>query len=275
MKKYFDIGRHYDSITEGWKYIFGDNFHFGYFKTPEDNLNKATDNLIDELSSFCKLGPETKILDAGCGIGAPAIYLHDKFGSDVTGISISKKGVDLANSRIEGSRYKDKVRFMVADMTATGFANKSFDVIWVMESSHLIKNKALLFYECYRLLKPGGYILLSDVLINKNFNLIIKSNFLFQIINLIKTFGKGNTETPEHYTELLCQSGFKNIFSKNISNEVEPTFNYWRKNITDSRANLIKVLDESGIKRFEKSIETLKYFFKKGFNCYYLFRAKK
>lgn len=275
MKKYFDIGRHYDSITEGWKYIFGDNFHFGYFKTPEDNLNKATDNLIDELSSFCKLGPETKILDAGCGIGAPAIYLHDKFGSDVTGISISKKGVDLANSRIEGSRYKDKVRFMVADMTATGFANKSFDVIWVMESSHLIKNKALLFYECYRLLKPGGYILLSDVLINKKFNLIIKLNFLFQIINLIKTFGKGNTETPEHYTELLCQSGFKNIFSKNISNEVEPTFNYWRKNITDSRSNLIKVLDESGIKRFEKSIETLKYFFKKGFNCYYLFRAKK
>lgn len=275
MKKYFDIGRHYDSITEGWKYIFGDNFHFGYFKTPEDDLNRATDNLIDELSSFCKLGPETKILDAGCGIGAPAIYLHDKFGSDITGISISKKGVDLANSRIMGSRYKDKVRFMVADMTATGFADKSFDVIWVMESSHLIKNKALLFDECYRLLKPGGYILLSDVLINKNFNLIIKLKFLFQIINLIKTFGKGSTETPERYTELLCQSGFKNIFSKNISNEVEPTLDCWRKNITENRSNLRGVLDESGIKRFEKSVEILKFFFKKGFNCYYLFGAEK
>jgi 27-O-demethylrifamycin SV methyltransferase len=275
MKKYFDIGRHYDSITEGWKYIFGDNFHFGYFKTPEDDLNRATDNLIDELSSFCKLGPETKILDAGCGIGAPAIYLHDKFGSDITGISISKKGVDLANSRIKESRYKDKVRFIVADMTATGFADKSFDVIWVMESSHLIKNKALLFYECYRLLKPGGYIFLSDVLTNKKFNLIIKSKYLFQIINLIKTFGKGNTETPERYTELLCQSGFKNIFSKNISNEVEPTLNCWRKNITENRSNLIRVLDESGIERFEKSVETLKCFFKKGFNCYYLFGAEK
>ncbi|PKN39095.1 MAG: hypothetical protein CVU62_02535 [Deltaproteobacteria bacterium HGW-Deltaproteobacteria-2] len=275
MKKYFDIGRHYDSITEGWKYIFGDNFHFGYFKTPEDDLNRATDNLIDELSSFCKLGPETKILDAGCGIGAPAIYLHDKFGSDITGISISKKGVDLANSRIMGSRYKDKVRFMVADMTATGFADKSFDVIWVMESSHLIKNKALLFDECYRLLKPGGYILLSDVLINKNFNLIIKLKFLFQIINLIKTFGKGSTETPERYTELLCQSGFKNIFSKNISNEVELTLDCWRKNITENRSNLRGVLDESGIKRFEKSVEILKFFFKKGFNCYYLFGAEK
>ena len=26
MKKYFDVGCHYDSITEGWRYIFGDNF---------------------------------------------------------------------------------------------------------------------------------------------------------------------------------------------------------------------------------------------------------
>ncbi len=105
--------------------------------------------------------------------------------------------------------------------------------------------------------------------------MIIKLKFLFQIINLIKTFGKGSTETPERYTELLCQSGFKNIFSKNISNEVELTLDCWRKNITENRSNLRGVLDESGIKRFEKSVEILKFFFKKGFNCYYLFGAEK
>jgi 27-O-demethylrifamycin SV methyltransferase len=275
MKTYFDVGRHYDSITEGWKVILGDNFHFGYFKTIEDGLDRATDNLIDELVSLGKLGPETKILDAGCGIGAPAIYLHDKFCSDITGISISRKGVDSANSRVQGDRYKDKVRFMVADMTATGFPDKSFDVIWVMESSHLIQKKALLFDECFRLLKPGGEILLSDILISNKVNFIFKLKHCFQSINLARTFGKGRTETLECYTELLRQSGFKNIFSKNISSEVTPTLDCWRKNIIENRASLIKILDRSGIKRFEKSIEILKYLFKEGFNCYYLFHAEK
>jgi Cyclopropane fatty acid synthase and related methyltransferases len=275
MKKYFDIGRHYDSITEGWRYILGENFHFGYFKTPDDDLNIATDNLIDELASLGKLGPETKILDAGCGIGNPAIYLHDKFGSDITGISISKKGVDLANRRIQGDKYKGKIRFMVSDMTSTDFPDKSFNVIWVLESSHLIKNKGLLFDECYRLLKPGGDILLADILVNKEFNLIFKLKNIFKLINLIKTFGKGKSETPEHYIDLLRKSGFKNIFSRNIGKEAEETLNGWWKNIIKNRSSLIKVLDEKGIKRFEKSIEDLKYFFGKGLNCYYLFKAEK
>lgn len=275
MKKYFNIGRHYDSITEGWRYILGDNFHFGYFKTPEDDLNIATDNLIDELASLGKLGPETKILDAGCGIGNPAIYLHDKFGSNVTGISTSKKGVNLANSRIQGDECKRNVRFMVLDMTATGFPDASFDVIWVMESSHLIRNKKILFKEFYRLLKPGGHILISDVLVNEKFNLMFKVKNIFKLINIIKTFGKGKAETPERYAEILRESGFKNIFSKNIGNEAEETLNWWGNNIIKNRSILIKIWNESRIKRFEKSIEDFKYFFSKGFSCYYLFRAEK
>lgn len=275
MKKYFDIGYHYDSITEGWRYIFGDNFHFGYFKTTDDDLNMATDNLIDELASFGKLGSETKLLDAGCGIGAPATYLHDKFGSDITGVSTSKKGVDLANSRIKGNRYNDKIRFMVADMTDTGFADESFDVIWVMESSHLIKNKELLFDECYRLLKPGGDIMLSDILNNKELNVLVKIKKFLPLINMIKTFGKGKAATPERLRELLHKSGFKKILAKNISNQVKPTLNCWEINIMKNRPSLSKSFNDSEIIRFEKSIETLKYFFGKDLLCYYLFHAKK
>lgn len=275
IKKYFDIGYHYDSITEGWRYIFGDNFHFGYFKTPEDDLNRATNNLVDELASLGKLGPTTEILDAGCGIGAPAVYLHDKFGSDITGISTSEKGVDLANCRIQGNTYKNKVRFMVSDMIATDFPDASFDVIWVMESSHLIKNKKLLFDEFYRLLKPGGEILLADVMVRKKFNMIFKLINVLKLINVIKTFGKGKAATPESYKELLIRSGFENIFVRDISKETEKTLDWWRENIKRNFINLRELFKEEEIKRFEKSIDTLKNFFKGDYNCYYLFRALK
>ncbi|MBN1364216.1 MAG: methyltransferase domain-containing protein [Syntrophaceae bacterium] len=275
MKKYFDVGYHYDSITEGWRYIFGDNFHIGYFKTLEDNLDRATDNLIDELASLCKLGPKTKILDAGCGIGAPAVYLYDKFGSDITGISISRKGVELANSRIQGNKYNGKIRFIVADMTSTGFPDKSFDVIWMMESSHLALNKALLFDECYRLLRPGGFVLLSDVLRSEKYNFVFKFKNIFQLVNMIKTFGGGITETPQRYIELLRKSSFKNIFFRDVSKETETTFNSWHENIIRNKNVLIKVFGKCEIKRFERSIETFKYLFSEKFKYYYLFRAEK
>lgn len=275
MKRYFDIGRHYDSVTEGWKYILGDNFHFGYFKTPEDDLDQATDNLIDKMASLCVLKPETKILDAGCGIGAPAIYLHHKFGSDITGISTSQRGINLANRRIQGEKYHGKVRFMVADMTMTGFPDQSFDVIWAMESSHLIKNKSLLFNEFYRLLNPGGHVLISDVMRGNKFNAIMKLKNISKLINNVKTFGKGKVETPEHYAELLRAAGYKNIFSRNISNNVEGTLNGWMHNIINNRSHLMHVWDEKTIMRFETSIGILKYFFMKKFYSYYLFGAEK
>lgn len=277
MIRYFDAGRHYDSITDGWRYILGDNFHFGYFKTPEDNLNQATDNLIDEMISLCqmKLGPETKILDAGCGIGAPAVYLHDKFGSDVTGISTSKKGIDLANCRIKNQENKGNIRFMVADMTATGFPDESFDIIWILESSHLIRNKRLLFEECFRLLKPAGNILLADVLVNEKYNAFIKLRNFIPLINLMKTFGRGKTETPGLYTCLLRKAGFKSILARDVSRETADTLAWWEENIIKNRSDLGKVFDERDIKRFERSIVTLRYFFREGFHCYYLFRAEK
>lgn len=275
MNKYFDIGYHYDSITDGWRYIFGENFHFGYFKTPEDDLNRATDSLIDELAALGNLGPETKILDAGCGIGSPAIYLCDKFSSDITGISTSKEGINIANSRIQGNKYQGKIRFMVEDMVTTGFHERSFDVIWLMESSHLIKNKKVLFDECYRLLKPGGNILLSDIILRKEINTIIRLRNIFRLINLLKTFGRGRLETIEYYTCLLHESGFKKVFSKKIGNEVEGTLNWWETNIVKNRSNLIKIMDEKSIMRFEKAIENFRYFFRENLFCYCLLNAEK
>jgi 27-O-demethylrifamycin SV methyltransferase len=273
--KYFDIGRHYDSVTEGWRHIFGDDFHFGYFRTPQDSLDTATDNLIDELAALGRFGPDKKILDAGCGIGGPAFYLHDKFGSPITGISISKKGIDLASEGLRSGKYQGKVGFMVADMTATGFPDESFDIAWVMESSHLIQNKKLLFDECYRLLKPGGEILLCDVLVSDKFDFIFKVKNVFELINIVKTYGRGRAETPQCYTQLMRQAGFKNIISRDISKEAAPTLERWGKNIAETRSDLIKVFDATQIRRFEKSIETLKYCFREGYNLYYVFRAEK
>lgn len=275
MKRYFDIGYHYNTVTEGWRYIFGDNFHFGYFKTPEDNLDRATDNLIDELASLCNLESTTKILDAGCGIGTPAIYLNRKYGSLITGVSTSSKGISIAGKQLPNEDAKKSICFMVADMTATGFPDESFDVVWVMESSHLVKDKKLLMKEFYRLLKPGGYVLLADVMLSKEINTVIRLKSFFKFIYLHYAFGRGKLETSEYYVFLMRQTGFKNIYSKNIEKEAEGTLDCWEKNIIINWTYLVNIMNQRRVNMFQKAIKSLRYFFGQGIFCYYIMKAEK
>ncbi len=275
MIKHFNIGRHYDAITDGWRYIFGDNFHFGYFKTPEDNLDKATDHLIDELASLCSLESSTKILDAGCGIGTPAIYLNHKYGSAITGVSTSSKGISIAGKRIPNQEAKKSICFMVADMTATGFPDESFDVVWVMESSHLIQDKELLMKEFHRLLKPGGHVLLADVMLSRQINTVFRLKNIFKFITLLRAFGRGKLETSDYYASLMRQTGFKNIFAKNIKKEAEGTLDWWEKNIEKNRSKLLEIMKTSEINAFEKAVAVLRYFFREDYFCYYIIRAEK
>jgi hypothetical protein len=41
---------HYDSITEAWPFIFGENFHWGLFRDDNEELTTATIALIDTMA---------------------------------------------------------------------------------------------------------------------------------------------------------------------------------------------------------------------------------
>jgi 27-O-demethylrifamycin SV methyltransferase len=66
---------HYDSVTDAWTLILGENLHYGYFARGEETLAEATDALIDALASLARIDSSTVVLDVGCGIGGPAFRL--------------------------------------------------------------------------------------------------------------------------------------------------------------------------------------------------------
>src|SRR5688500_15992999 len=54
------------------------------------------DVLLDNLGD---IGPDDRLLDAGCGRGGTSIMAHERFGCRVDGISISEKQVEFANGQ--------------------------------------------------------------------------------------------------------------------------------------------------------------------------------
>jgi 27-O-demethylrifamycin SV methyltransferase len=273
---------HYDRITDAWRYIFGEHFHYGYFASPEVELPAATRALIDELAKMADIGDGTRVLDIGCGIGEPALYLHEKFGCPVTGITTSERGVGLARARSEARRYADSVRFLLADGVDTGLPAESFDICWALESSHLM-DKARLFAECGRLLRSGGSLLLCDVMLRRPITISDHLTNLFQLrwgyvsgyLSMKKAYGPGRTESFDDYRNKLAAAGFGDIRLVDVSRETLPTMQSWRKNIESNRQQILLTFDEGRLRHFERASYLMEHLFEKEMLGYGLLSAVK
>lgn len=144
---------------------WNDNFHFGYWDGPEDksSIEEATNRFTDLLAERLRVGPGDRVLDAGCGIGKPALQIAASTGADVLGISVSRLQVEQATERARAEGMADHVAFQYADAMDMPFADASFDAVLAFESIiHMDRPTAL--REMARVLVPGGRLVLTDVI---------------------------------------------------------------------------------------------------------------
>ena len=165
---YQQIQQFYDASSGLWEEIWGEHMHHGYYGrggTYRLNRRQAQIDLIEELlawaeSDACNKPPST-ILDLGCGIGGSSLYLAEKLGAQVTGISLSPVQIKRARERALNQGLANQVTFEVANALEMPFADQSFDWVWSLESGEHMPDKAKFLQECYRVLKPGGRLILA------------------------------------------------------------------------------------------------------------------
>jgi 27-O-demethylrifamycin SV methyltransferase len=265
----------YDSVTDAWTFILGENLHYGYFKSADMLLKTATDCMIDVLTGMGHINKNSKVLDVGCGIGGPAIYLHEKFQCHITGITNSPRGLELAGKASDTRGYSDSVQFELADALGNGFYDNSFDYVWQMESSHLMPDKEKLFSENFRVLENHGAMLLCDLILKKDFSFKDLHFYRKELNVLEESFGRAKMETLETYDRLLHNAGFIDIEIVDISLQAKPTLTHWQNNIQENRENILKHLSNSALDNFLLSCDILREFFENNLLGYGLIKAKK
>ncbi|MCX4695873.1 geranyl diphosphate 2-C-methyltransferase [Streptomyces sp. NBC_01408] len=102
-----------------------------------------------------ELGPQDRVLDAGCGRGGGSFVAHLRYGCRVDGVSISESQVAFANDQARQRQVERSVRFHVKNMLDTGFEKGAFSAVWNNESTMYVELSQL-FAEHARLLRRGG-----------------------------------------------------------------------------------------------------------------------
>jgi cyclopropane-fatty-acyl-phospholipid synthase len=156
----FQVGeRHYDAGNDVFEAMLDSRMIYscGYWEHAKD-LEQAQFDKLDMICRKLKLRPGETLLDIGCGWGGLAKFAAERYGAQVTGVTVSKQQLTLAKERCKGL----PVTLILQDYREL---RGRFDkIVSVGMFEHVgPKNYEVYFDTVKRLLAPGGLFLLHSI----------------------------------------------------------------------------------------------------------------
>ncbi len=150
---------HYDMEPEVFRAFLDRRMIYSCAYWPRaKNLDEAQEHKMNLVAAKLRLQKKMQALDIGCGWGGCARYLAEKYGANITGITLSERQREFA----ENENAHPRVRFLLRDYRR---CEGEYDAIYSVGMFEHVgkKNHREFFQTARRLLKPGGVFLLHTI----------------------------------------------------------------------------------------------------------------
>jgi ubiquinone/menaquinone biosynthesis C-methylase UbiE len=119
--------------------------------------------LADRMVTLASIRPDDQVLDVGTGTGVVAFRVAEKLrdGGRVIGIDLSEGMLAAANSKAERIGVAEKIEFRQMDAEKLEFPDATFDVAVSLFALLHFPDPLIALKEIYRVLKPGGRLVVA------------------------------------------------------------------------------------------------------------------
>jgi cyclopropane fatty-acyl-phospholipid synthase-like methyltransferase len=168
--------------------------NYGYWEAGIDNGKDAGDLLMEKLLNGIP-HKHGKNLDVACGKGETSKYLCKYYAAkNITGINISDKQLESCLNNVP------EANFLRLDAVSMELEDNSFDAVICVEAAFHFNTRRRFLKEALRILKRGGYIVLSDILMSKRVTEYHQ-----------RTVPENHLDGIDDYQQMMQEIGFESV----------------------------------------------------------------
>ena len=146
---------YYDLVTDFFEYGWGQSFHFAP-RAANESFAASIARHEHYIAHRLGLAPGMMAADIGCGVGGPLIEIARFSGARIVGINNNAMQLERAAKRSDAAGLGHLADFLKSDFMQVDAPDASFDAAFSIEATCCAPDKAGVYGEIYRLLKPGG-----------------------------------------------------------------------------------------------------------------------
>ncbi len=213
IKKYYSDTQFEYNLVWNWRSKNTAALHFGYYDEKATNHHRSVIRANEVLAEMGNIQTGARIIDAGCGLGHSTLWLAEHFNATVTGITIVPRQVETMKKFIEKNDIRG-VDFLEASYFNMPFDDSSVDVVWAIESVCHASDKSAFYKEAYRVLKPGGRLLIGENLRTARPLETAKEELLKEIFH---SWAIPDLDTYEEHKGHAEKAGFRSFENRDVT----------------------------------------------------------
>ncbi|MEZ6119732.1 MAG: class I SAM-dependent methyltransferase [Pirellulaceae bacterium] len=264
------IRRHYDVSTLFYRLLWGPHIHHGLWHADE-SIAQAQLQLTDTLASLAKI-QSNKVLDVGCGMGGSSIHLVRNYNCHVTGITLSRVQRNWAALSARLQRASKRTRFLQQDAEQFEAEEQSLDVIWSIECTEHLFDKAAFFAKAAKWLRPGGRIAICAWLAGATQDDQVRTQ---QVIDVCEGFFCPSLGTMDDYRHWFEAAGLKVTEQHDWTSKVMQTWEICRQRVARSGVRRLAPWIDADAAMFLDRFDTILNAYQSGAMQYGCFVAEK
>lgn len=212
------VADHYDELDGLYREVWGEHLHHGLWTTGRETPEEATAALVARVAERAAIGPGDRVCDVGCGYGATAELLHDRYGARVVGYTVSPRQLDRAEER---GRDVAALRFVLGDWLENDLPAGAFDAVVALESTEHMGPKARALAEASRVLRPGGRLVVCAWTVPSGLGAWRRRHLVAPLCREGRLAGLA---TPDEYREWARRAGFREVRTEELTDGVRRTW---------------------------------------------------